>query len=147
MPSRLDADRIKVAGECQLWTGTKRHHGYGGIEIDKKKYYVHRVAYEDAYGPIPKGHVVRHRCGNTSCVEPKHLTTGTQKQNCEDTVAMGKSTRGIKNPQAKLTPEDVLEIKRLVNEEGFLQKEVAEQFNVSKTTIGFVVNNKRWSYT
>jgi len=44
----------------------------------------HRYVYERKYGPIPKGKVVRHLCGNSRCANVKHLTVGTQRQNLYD---------------------------------------------------------------
>jgi hypothetical protein len=34
---------------------------------------VHRVMYEEAYGPIPDGAVVGHTCGVKLCCNPGHL--------------------------------------------------------------------------
>ena len=42
---------------------------------------ISRVVYEEHYGPIPKGLVIDHKCGNGACVEPTHLRAITQRQN------------------------------------------------------------------
>lgn len=47
----------------------------------------HRIVYELAYGPVPPGRVVRHRCGVGGCCNPAHLVAGTQKQNSWDRYA------------------------------------------------------------
>ena len=38
------------------------------------------VAYEEAYGPVPPGHVVHHTCENQWCVEPTHLVAITSAE-------------------------------------------------------------------
>lgn len=63
-------------GKCLLWTGTVDKDGYGRRQIGGRggrKLYVHRLAYAEAYGPIPEGMQVRHHCGTPSCYQAAHL--------------------------------------------------------------------------
>ena len=48
-------------------------------------------------------------------------------------------------PLAKLTPDDVREVRRL-NESGVKSKDIAEQFNVSYQCIRDIILGKRWSH-
>jgi len=66
---------------CILWTGALDRGGYGDVSICGKKYKVHRVAYEIAKGPIPKGLVLDHLCRVRSCVNPHHLMICTIGEN------------------------------------------------------------------
>jgi hypothetical protein len=50
----------------------------------------HRIAYQEAVGPIPKGKSVLHTCDNPSCVNQVHLFLGTQKENIADMVQKGR---------------------------------------------------------
>lgn len=51
-----------------------RKDGYRQFYFQGKRgCYVHRVAYELFYGPIPDGHDVDHRCRNRGCCNPAHL--------------------------------------------------------------------------
>ena len=61
------------------------------------KFKAHRVSYEMANGPIPDGLIIRHKCDNPNCVNPKHLESGTQKDNMLDA-----SFRGRINPKSLL---------------------------------------------
>lgn len=57
----------------------------------------HRYMYELAYGPIPDGMWVLHRCDNPKCVRPTHLFLGTIADNNQDKARKGRS-RGTFKP-------------------------------------------------
>jgi len=80
---RLDLYTDK-AGDCWVWTPGKNKKGYGSVSVDGKQSGAHRAAYELAYGPIPKGMQVDHKCHNAACVRPDHLRQATSKQNQEN---------------------------------------------------------------
>jgi len=50
----------------------------------------HRLAYEDFWGPIPKGFIVMHLCDNPSCINPEHLRLGTKGNNLKDAYDKGR---------------------------------------------------------
>lgn len=75
--------KVDKSGECWLWDGAKSG-GYGQLKNAGKNVGAHRVAYEEAHGPIPAGMVVDHRCHVKLCVRPEHLRVVTQKQNMEN---------------------------------------------------------------
>jgi hypothetical protein len=49
--------------------------------INGKRKKAHRVAWENAKGPIPKGLVIDHMCRVRSCCNPDHLRLVTPKIN------------------------------------------------------------------
>lgn len=139
---------------CWDWAGSKDHHGYGRIHSDRKGYprKAHRVSWELFVGPIPDGIDVCHRCDNPSCANPSHLFLGTHAENMADMGAKGRANGfktgipnngGADNPSAKLTPDDVREIRRIVSA-GAKQRVVAAQFGVWQQTISAIVNRKLW---
>ena len=77
-------------GECRVWTGTtgeahgKAAKGHGQIRIDGKLWLAHRLAYTLAYGAIPDGYQIDHRCRVPSCVRLEHLQLATNKVNNEN---------------------------------------------------------------
>jgi hypothetical protein len=91
MPKALGFEaRLDRSGPCWLWTGTTNGVGYGQIRIDGKRWTTHRLAWTLAYGPIPEGMCVLHRCDTRACCNPEHLFLGTVADNNRD---MGKKGR------------------------------------------------------
>jgi len=75
-----------VKSDCWLWTGYLNRDGYGVTNWPspgKKKAsaLVHRLMYEDVYGPIPDGLEVGHKCKMKACCNPKHLRAATHAEN------------------------------------------------------------------
>lgn len=134
-------ERIPEGG-CWVWMGATTVRGYGQIEHKTKKLYAHRASYEAFVGEIPQGMYVCHTCDNVSCVNPNHLFLGTQKQNLQDMARKGRSTRGEKNPGAKLTEEQVNQIRTMDGTCSFISK----IFNVSSSAISAIKRKERWSY-
>ena len=82
--------------DCIETTATIDHYGYGVINktISPGVYRVfkaHRLAYEEAYGPIPEGMSILHMCDNRKCINPEHLVAGTRAQNQADMQAKGRA--------------------------------------------------------
>lgn len=107
------------------------------------------MAYELTYGPIPEGLCCCHKCDNTSCVNPSHLFLGTNQDNSSDMVSKDRTfkPKGEKHSQAKLTEEQVIEIRRLYALENHMtQEKIAILFGVNRATVEYIVNRKRWNH-
>lgn len=68
---------------CWPWLGNCLPSGYGRFRPwhGAKDTYAHRLAYESAYGAIPKGLQIMHLCHNKACCNPVHLHAGTDSDN------------------------------------------------------------------
>lgn len=105
----------------------------------------HRIVYEECFGEIPDGLVVRHKCDVRNCINPEHLEIGTQHDNVMDTVKRGRTLRGERHPGHKLNEETVREIKALIAS-GKRNCEISKALNINKSTICNIKRGSSWSY-
>ena len=75
------------ADGCWLWQGYINAFGYGV----NRRGLAHRVYYQSARGPIPRGMELDHLCRVRSCVNPDHLEAVTHLENHRRS-AVGKLT-------------------------------------------------------
>lgn len=81
---------VRESTGCHLWLGITSQQGYGQLG-DVAKTRAHRLSWELANGtPIPKGLVVRHSCDTPACINPDHLSVGTDAQNVWDAISRGR---------------------------------------------------------
>lgn len=73
-----------MRADCYEWPGSVDGNGYGQFQSGGVSYKPHRVVFEAAWGPIPAGHVIRHKCDNPRCINPAHLESGTPADNVRD---------------------------------------------------------------
>jgi hypothetical protein len=83
----------------------RKNYGHFGIARGVWQY-AHRFAYAEAYGPIPDGVLVCHRCDNPPCCRPDHLFLGTAADNMQDAAHKGRMASGSRNG-TRLYPERV----------------------------------------
>lgn len=74
-------EKVDKSGECWLWMASCYPTGYGQFNDGVTMVYAHRLAYAWAYGEIPKGAHIDHRCSTRNCVRPAHLRLTTPSQN------------------------------------------------------------------
>ena len=157
---------------CWLWIRCFTSAGYGDIKVNGIRWNSHRLSYwiHSNYKKLERKDIVRHKCDNKQCCNPEHLELGTHRENMEDVFTRGirkkaevieKQTKyghnmgkqftkeqmsGENNTTAKLSWEDVREIRRKNKEEkkyGLL-KELATKYEVSYTTITKIISNQLW---
>ena len=134
---------INKTDTCWLWTGNLVD-GYGQFWFQRKNWIAHRLMYLQCYGEILKGYEIAHApiiCHNRACVNPAHLEAVTRKINHSHKLLDGTDSRGEKHGRAKLTNEQVLEIRRRSNE---TQRSLAREFGVAQTTIKDIIHRKTW---
>lgn len=140
--------KVQKTETCWIWTGRPNPGGYGQINSGGKHGWpllAHRVSYEWAWdAPIPRSICVLHHCDNRMCVRPDHLFLGTRPDNMADKIAKGRQLRGTDHPLAKLTWEQVAEIKRRYTLGGVSYATLGQEYGVDFGRIGRIVRNEAW---
>jgi hypothetical protein len=132
---------------CWEWSAALFPTGYGALAAappSRGMLLAHRVSYELAFGPIPDGLCVLHRCDRPQCTNPRHLFLGTVRDNNEDKVLKGRQPRGEGHPHAKLTWEQVESIRSIRSSCQATIGEIAAWFGVSRALISLIIGNKIW---
>lgn len=148
--TRLPQDRN--SSECWEWSGPVGPFGHGKWMIYRPPWRwhigAHRFSYMHFVGNIPDGIFVCHHCDNARCCNPDHLFLGTALDNSEDMVAKGRTPHGSQMPNAKLTEDDVREIRSMyrVREPGRTIPDLAERYGVSTALIYNIVSGKKWRH-
>ncbi len=84
LPDRI-ASKIRISGDCWLWTGAHTGPGYGNVHFDGRMRGAHRVVWTLLVGEIPEGHFLDHDgptgCHVRDCVYPGHLCVASPREN------------------------------------------------------------------
>lgn len=131
---------------CWPWLALTRGYGYGKYDVAGRAVIAHRYAYELTYGPIPKGLLVRHKCDNPLCCNPRHLITGTHLDNIADKVARGRVQHGEGCYNARLTEDAVRAIRARFVPYKTTKQMLADEYGVSTVTIDRVVRRVAWKH-
>ena len=131
---------------CWIWNGIIKNQ-YPYISINHKDIAVHRYMYELHKGKIPKNHNVCHSCDVPKCVNPEHLWVGTQIQNIQDMINKKRDykIRGEKHHKAKVSLDQVIQIKKLLNKNMPMTK-IQKELNISYKTIQHIKHGTSWSH-
>ena len=131
---------LDTSGECWLWIGCCSTKGYGQFQFEGKLWKTHRLMYLHCFGELPEEPLdILHKCKPKNCCNPEHLEAGTKsKNNGSDKHRDGTMV------QAKLTAEQVLQIRKRSNES---QTDLAREFDVCQATISNIINRKFWTHT
>lgn len=141
--------KVDTTGECWLWTGKPDPSGYGRLYVDGLARLAHRIAWELMHGPIPEGMDVLHDCpGGDNPLCMRHLWLGTRVENNWDRHSKGRdgSAPGARNGSARLTEEDVRAIRARYAAGGVSYRQLAREYGVAQSQIGFVVRRVHWNH-
>ena len=146
--------RVKKSGGCWEWQGACNNTGYGTVAWHQKVYTAHRVA-AWLSGLVeapaaPKSHRenthVLHKCDNRKCCNPKHFFLGNYSANQKDAYKKKRRAqpKGASHVNAKLTPKQIVEIKRMYFTHGLTQHEIANRYDVSQTAISKIIRGETY---
>lgn len=130
--------------ECWPWPRAKSKQGYGYLRHGGQIYGAHRVAYTTTNPDTSIiGLHVCHRCDEPRCCNPDHLFAGTAMDNQMDARRKGRSARGSRIGNAKLTEDQVRDIRSI--DERFL-KAFAPLYDVTLATLKDIRARRTWKH-
>jgi hypothetical protein len=142
---------------CWLWHGGKGGGGYGRFRLGGKRdgqIGPHIFSYRIHKGEIPDGLFVLHECDNPACVNPAHLSLGTQKKNisdCRDRRRLKghfqngpdvRRRKGSAHPVSKLTEAQIPAIRA----DGRANKLIAAEYGVDDALIKRIKDRRAWKH-
>jgi hypothetical protein len=93
-------------------------------------------------GPCPPGMEACHNDGDCTNDSVENLRWDTRVANCADKTLHGTQPTGEKNPRAKLTENDVKEIRRI----GYPLQQHVIRYGVDDATISRILSGKKWKH-
>jgi hypothetical protein len=114
---------------------------------------VHRRVCLETHGPAPADKPqAAHSCGNRPCCNKRHVRWASQSDNEQDKLEHGTYFRGFRgtnkrgesNATAKLTEDDIIEIRALAGSAS--RRQIADQFGVTPENISSIVLRKTWRH-
>jgi hypothetical protein len=128
-----------------LWNGLLDKNNYGRGSFNGKQWRASRLSYTAFIGDIPDGMLVCHKNDCPQDVNPKNLFLGSPSENSMDMVKKGRSLQGVKNHEATITEEDVIEIKRMLSE-GIHSTIIEKKFGISKHIVSLIKTGRTWKH-
>ena len=141
----LEAAVTSSTSECVIWPFKKNRKGYGAINIGGTTIETHRLVCIRAHGNPPPGKWdAAHECGKTSCVNPRHISWKTRKDNLADCERHGTKPIGEQLHNAVLTEQDIREIRSLSGAK--TQREIAALFGIHQVHVSQIIRGKVWGH-
>lgn len=136
---------LKQPDGCWIFHGGSQV--YGKFRLNGAERAAHHVSWLIHKGPIPDGLVIMHSCDVPRCVNPDHLSAGTQADNVQDMMRKGrhKSFPGSRNPIAKLDEEKVAHIRQSLASKTETIKSLAEKYGVTFQCVFRVARGRGWN--
>lgn len=134
--------------DCLIWPYARLPNGYCPVSFRGRRTGAHRVMCILAHGEPPtSAHEAAHSCGRGSagCLNPRHLRWATKKENGADRVKHLAGPRGANHRSAKLSPQDVKNIRRAGRVTR--QSQLAARYGISQSHVSRIINRDRaWSW-
>lgn len=143
----LDVAMNHSSEECLTWPYARNMEGYGRVRVGRKMHLAHRYICTLVNGAPPaQDYHAAHSCGKgrLGCVNPRHVSWKTPRENIKDKITHGTQRRGETNGGAKITEEQVLQIMHLKGIES--QRSIAFRFGITQSSVSRIHMGTRWSW-
>lgn len=128
----LKPNVVKRYPSVALWRGAGK--GF-------KRCNIHRLMAETFFGPDVRqvNHIDADR-GNNLLTNLEYMT---RAENMAHMVKLGRSTKGMRNPCAKLTDAQVVDIRKAT---GYTHQQLGDKYGVRASTIGMIRIGRTWTH-
>lgn len=129
----------------------KDRRGYLAIDLSVNHHpvrcRVHHLVLLAFVGPRQPGTEARHFPDPTKTNNAaNNLSWGTHQENIEDSRVLGILPIGERAGGAKLTADEVVEIRRLRHEHGITHRKLAKQFGIGRSQVQRICARKKWKH-
>jgi hypothetical protein len=114
------------------------------VEGKRRGRLVHRLVWEAHASPLIAGMDIAHLDGNPANNVLANLVQCSRQENVAHQIAHGTRICGESKPAAKLTTDEVREIRRLYAVGAESYRSLGRRFGVSSHTIGVIVHERGW---
>lgn len=155
-------DRSGGPDACHAWNGRINPDGYGWAKANGRYTLAHIAAWEFEKGPRKPGIELDHECHNQAvrdgvcspgkcahrlCCNPRHLIPRTRSEHRAVTAWHGTVRLGEANNMAKLTEQQVRELRTLLKDaHGNGMAEIAGRYGIGRTQAYRIKNGKAWKW-
>jgi hypothetical protein len=146
LPLQFLDDAVRYTGDdCLIWPYAINSGGYAHLQIGQRTCTASRIVCLRVHGDPTDDRVeTAHSCGNSACVNPRHLRWATPKENSADRDTHGTTARGEKNGFTKLNRETVLAIREAVGT--LSHAAIGRRFGINTKTVGDIISRRNWKW-
>jgi hypothetical protein len=149
IPARLWKHVVKGDG-CWEWVGATTR-GFPVLTLTNEQGVstqrsARRVSYELHYGPLPAAARVLVTCENQMCIRPDHLQRATPAEVGRQQAEQGRTAHGAGVTSAKLSEQQVREIRARYAAGGVSQTKLAKEFGLAQGTVGELLRRETWRH-
>ncbi len=148
-PAKRFWAKVDKTPTCWLWIGSITNSGYGRFSASYKNAgydLAHRVSFEMHHRRLRPREIVMHICDVKLCVRPEHLVAGSHADNTQDAIQKGRFPRGEDTSRAKLTNQQVRDIRSEYAPRKNSLAMLGRKYGVSFQLISQIIHRKNWAW-